>query len=136
MKFLQVSVDQRVIASRVLLADTQDLRRKGLSGKKRLGRNEGALLDMSRRPGLSFLHLVHMVGIPFPMTLVWLDIEGRPVEARLANSGRIYYPSGVFTTSKYVLETHIQHLELITRAKKVSWESSELIQERFPTQEK
>ena len=120
-KSIQVFVDGRMVADEVIYADTPQLKKKGVLGKKDLKRSEGVLLDMKGRWGLSILHSIHMVGVPFPMAVAWLDISGEIISVQLAQSGRFYFPPGISTKNAYILELSVHHLELLTRAKKISW---------------
>ena len=62
-----------------------------------------------------------MVGVPFPLAAAWIDISGEIINVQLAQSGRLYFPPGIITKNAYILELSVHHLELLTRAKKISW---------------
>ena len=120
-KTIQVLVDGRMVADEVIYADTPQLKKKGVLGKKDLKKEEGVLLVMKDRWGLSMLHSIHMIGVPFPLAAAWLDSSGEIIHIQLAQPGRFYFPPGILTKSAYILELSIHHLELLKRAKKISW---------------
>jgi len=118
---IQVLVDGRVVADEVIYANTPQLKKKGVLGKKNLKRNEGVLMDMKGRWGLSLLHSIHMIGVPFTLAAAWLDSSGEIIHIQLAQSGRFYFPPGILTKSAYILELSVHHLDLLNMAKKISW---------------
>jgi len=120
-KTIQVLVDGRMVADEVIFADTPQLKKKGVLGKKDLKRNEGVLLEMKDRWGLSLLHSIHMVGVLFPLAAAWLDSSGEIIHIQLAQSGRFYFPPGIITKNAYILELSVHHLDLLNIAKKISW---------------
>jgi len=120
-KTIQVLVDGRMVADEVIFADTPQLKKKGVLGKKDLKRNEGGLLVMKDRWGLSMLHSIHMIGVPFPLAAAWIDISGEIIKVQLAQSGRFYFPPGIITKNAYILELSVHHLDLLNMAKKISW---------------
>ena len=120
-KRIQVLLDGRVVADEVVYADTPQLKKKGVLGKKVLKSNEGVLLEMKGRWGFSLLHSIHMAGVPFTLAAVWIDRSGNIIRFQLAQPGRFYFPPGILTKSAYILELSIHHLELLKRAKKISW---------------
>jgi len=120
-KRIQVLVDGRMVAEEVIYADTPQLKKKGVLGKKDLKRNEGVLMEMKDRWGISFLHSIHMVGVTFTLVAAWINSSGEIIHVRLAQPGRLYFPPGPLTKSAYILELSVHHLELLTRAKKISW---------------
>ena len=120
-KQVQVLVDGRMMADEVIYADTPQLKKKGVLGKKDLKSNEGVLLEMKGRWGFSLLHSIHMIGVPFPLAAAWIDSSGDIIHVQFAQPGRLYFPPGILTKSAYILELSVRHLELLTRAKKISW---------------
>ena len=76
---------------------------------------------MKDRWGISFLHSIHMVGVPFTLAAAWLDSAGEIIHIQLAQPGRLYYPPGILTKSAYILELSIHHLDLLNMSKKISW---------------
>ena len=120
-KNIQVYVDGRMVADEVVYADTPQLKKKGVLGKKNLKKEEGVLLEMKDRWGLSLLHSIHMIGVPFPLAAAWLDSSGEIIHIQLAQPGRFYFPPGILTKSAYILELSVHHLDLLNMAKKISW---------------
>jgi len=120
-KDIQIFIDGRMVADEIIFADTPQLRKKGVLGKKNLKKEEGVLLVMKDRWGLSMLHSIHMIGVPFPLAAAWLDSSGDILHVQLAQSGRFYFPPGIITKSAYILELSIHHLDLLNMAKKISW---------------
>ena len=118
---IQVLIDGKMVADEVIYADTPQLKKQGVLGKKDLKRNEGVLLEMKERWGLSILHSIHMVGVPFSLAVVWLDRSGKIIHVQLAQPGRLYFPQGILTKSAYILELSVHHLDLLNMAKKISW---------------
>jgi len=121
---VRVTADGTVIADKVVYADTYQLRRKGLLGKDRLEANEGALLVMPCKTGLSLLHSIHMFGVPFDLAVAWLDLKGQIIQTKRAKPGRMYFPPGFFTDTAYILELHPQHLSLLQSAPEITWEDA------------
>ena len=120
-KTIQVLVDGRMVADEVIYADTPQLKKKGVLGKKDLKRKEGVLLEMKERWGFFLLHSIHTVGVPFPLAAAWIDSSGDIIHVQFAQPGKFYFPPGPLTKSAYILELSVHHLELLTRAKKISW---------------
>jgi uncharacterized membrane protein (UPF0127 family) len=119
---------ERLIADKVIRADTPALRRKGLLGRQTLDPDEGALLFNPPRLGLSLFHSIHMFGVPFELAAAWLDEKGTILDIKHARPGRMYFPSGIFrctpfgvTRSRYILEIHTDHLPLLQVGHRVRW---------------
>lgn len=112
---------ERLIADQVIRADTSALRRKGLLGRKALNPDEGALLVNPLRLGLFLFHSIHMFGMSFELAAAWLDEGGTILDAKHARPGRMYFPSGFFTRSRYILEVHPVHLPLLREGHRVRW---------------
>jgi len=121
-KLIKVSVDEITIADKVVYADTAQLRKKGVLGRLSLAPNEGVLLAMPPRPGLSMMYSIHMIGVPFEMAIIWLDQEGNILDKKLAKPGKIYFPKGIFSDTRFILEVHPDHYPLITKSKVIQWE--------------
>lgn len=119
---IKVSADQSIIADRAIYADTPELRKKGVLGKAALEKSEGVLLVMPPRLGLSLFYSIHMFGVPFGLAAAWLDKEGNILDLKLAKPGRIYFPDGLFTDTRYILEVHPDHLPKLKQAGRVQWE--------------
>ena len=112
---------ERLIADQVICADTQALRRRGLLGRQSLDPDEGVLLVIPPRPGLSLFHSIHMFGVPFELAVAWLDEKGTVLDVKHARPGRLYFPSGLFTRSRYILEVHPDHIPLMQESHRVRW---------------
>lgn len=121
-KKVKVSADQQLIANQVIYADTPQLRKEGVLGKAALEKSDGVLLVMPSRLGLSLFHSIHMFGVPFGLAAAWLDKEGNILDLKLAKPGRIYFPDGLFTDTRYILEVHPDHLPKLKQAGRVQWE--------------
>ena len=121
-KLIKVSADQNLIASKVVYADTNELRNKGVLGRQALGTDEGVLLEMPDRPGLSLLYSIHMFGVQFTLAVAWLDKNGQILDIKLAKPGRMYFPSGLFTDTAYILELHSDHLSQLQQSTQIYWE--------------
>ena len=91
-KLIKVSVDQTIIANNVAYADTAQLRKKGVLGRQTLDVDEGVLLIMPRRAGLSLFHPIHMFGVPFNLAVAWLDKQGAILHLKLAKPNGFYFP--------------------------------------------
>lgn len=121
-KLIKVTADQNIIANKVVYADTAYLRKKGVLGKAALSSNEGVLLVMPPRLGLSLFHSIHMFGVPFCLAAAWLDKYGNILYLKLAKPGRMYFPPGFFTNTEFILEVHYDHLPLLQKTKQIRWE--------------
>ena len=121
-KLIKVSTDQNIIADKVVYADNKRLRNKGVLGRDSLAINEGALLVMPPRPGLSLFHSIHMFGVPFELALVWLDKDGKILDLKLAKPGRMYFSKGFFTHTSYILEVHPDHYQILQDSRQICWE--------------
>ena len=121
-KLIKVIADQNIIANKAVYADTPHLRKKGVLGRHALATHEGVLLVMSRRTGLSLFHSIHMFGVPFALAVAWLDKYGNILDLKLAKPGRIYFPSGLFTDTRYILEVHPDHFPQLQKSTKIHWE--------------
>jgi len=121
-KKVKVTADQKLIASKVIYADTDKLRKKGVLGKAALASNEGVLLVMPPRLGLSLFYSIHMFGVPFELAAAWLDKDGNILDLKIARPGRMYFPPGFFTDTAFILEVHSDHLPQLKKSKQIQWE--------------
>ena len=121
-KLVKVSADQTIIAEKIVYADTPRLRKMGVLGRHTLDSNEGVLLVMPPRLGLSLLYSIHMFGVPFGLAIAWLDKEGNIIDQKLAKPGRMYFPRGIFTKTRFILEVHPDHLPKLKQCKRIHWE--------------
>lgn len=127
-QYTQNGGGERVIADRVVYADTPALRRKGVLGaseavhqKQSLDPDEGVLLAMPPRLGLSLFHSIYMFGVPFELGVAWLDDEGVILDVKRARPGRMDFPSGLLTKTRYILEVHPAHHSLLKKGNRVRW---------------
>jgi uncharacterized membrane protein (UPF0127 family) len=123
-KLVKVSADQNIIADKVVYADNAQLRKKGVLGRHALDNNDGVLLIMPSRMGFSLFHSIHMFGVPFGLAVVWLDKDGHILDLKLAKPGRMYFPSGIRTKTRYILEVHPDHFPLLQKSKQINWGGS------------
>ena len=121
-KLITVSADQEIIADKVVYADTAQLRKKGVLGRHAFANTDGVLLVMPTRLELSLFHSIHMFGVPFGLAVAWLDEDGNILDLKKAKPGRIYFPSGVRTKTRYILEVHPDHFLQLENSTKVNWE--------------
>lgn len=78
-----------VLARRVQVCDTPWTRSRGLMFRRHLAEDE-ALWFQLHRPG-RFQAAIHMFFVFFPIGVVWVDGEGRVVDAALAKPFRPWY---------------------------------------------
>ena len=121
-KKVKVTADQKLIASKVIYADTAQLRKRGVLGKSALASSDGVLLVMPPRLGLSLFYSIHMFGVPFELAAAWLDKDGNILDLKLAKPGRMYFSPGFFTDTRYILEVHSDHLPQLKKSTSVHWE--------------
>lgn len=121
-KLIKISVDQNIIADKVVYADTAQLRKKGVLGWHALANNDGVLLVMPPRCNLSLFHSIHMFGVPFGLAIAWLDKDGHILDLKLAKPGKMYFPSGIRTKTRYILEIHPDHFPRLQESTQIHWE--------------
>lgn len=121
-KKVKVTADQKLIASKVIYADTAQLRKKGVLGKAALASSDGVLLVMPPRLGLSLFYSIHMFGVPFGLAVAWLDKDGNILHLKIARPGRMYFPPGFFTDTAFILEVHSDHLPQLKKSTQIKWE--------------
>ena len=121
-KLIKVTADQNIIADKVVYADTAQLRKKGVLGRHALPETDGVLLVMPPRMGLSLFYSIHMFGVPFGLSVAWLDKDGQILDLKLAKPGKMYFPSGFRTETRYILEVHPDHFPRLQKSTKILWE--------------
>lgn len=85
---------------RVVYCDTFLCQLRGLTFRRRIKSDEGLLLVQDRDSRLEAA--IHMLGVWFDLTAIWINTEGRIVDVRLVRSWRpIYVPKH---PARYVLE--------------------------------
>jgi uncharacterized membrane protein (UPF0127 family) len=121
-KLVRIRADQEIIADKVVYADTRELRNKGVLGRYSLNLDEGVLLVTPRRTGFSLLHSIHMFGVPFKLAVAWLDKSGHILHLKIAKPGRMYFPPGLCTDTRFVLEVHPDHYSRLEKSTQIQWE--------------
>lgn len=118
---IEISINGNVIAKKVSLCDDWESKKRGLLGRDTLSHDEGALLTMPgfRSLSLGFLTSIHMVGMNFGISVAWLDKNGKVVKSEHAHPGDLYHAT--FRPANYVLELHMDHLNLLEQGAIVTW---------------
>jgi uncharacterized membrane protein (UPF0127 family) len=119
---LQLKVDGRVVAERVIYCCSSASRREGLLSLTELEPGEGILMEMpgSRRGKKGLMTSIHMIGMRFPICVAWLDQDGRVVHSTLARPWGLYYSSPA--PAWYVLEAHPELENVLEKGVLVKWE--------------
>lgn len=103
---LKVSLGGEEITA--VVADTKELREKGLSGRKTLKANEGMLFIFTE----SGLHGFWMKGMQFPLDIIWFDENYQIVDvwerASPASYPKVFTPH---TPAQFVLEVQAGYFE-------------------------
>lgn len=123
-KLVRIKIDRDIAADNVIYADNQQLRRKGVLGREEIAENEGVLMVMPCKTGLSLFHSIHMFGVPFDLAAAWLNRNRKIIHLKIAKPGRIYFPPGFFTDTAYILELHPKHYERLKRSTRIDWEEN------------
>ena len=89
-------------ALRIRYCDTFLTQLRGLTFRSRLGRQEGLLLVGKRDSRID--SSIHMLFVPFDLSVIWINSAMQVVDKVLARSWRPAYFSKV--PAKYVLEIH------------------------------
>ena len=87
---------------RIQYCDTFFTQLRGLSFRSRLGLDEGLLLVGKRDSRID--SSIHMLFVPFDLSVIWIDSNMQVVDKILAKSWRPAYFSK--QPAKYVLEVH------------------------------
>lgn len=121
MDMKKVKIDGDIIIPDVKWCATRKDLRNGLLGREALSVDGGAMLVMPRlRSGLKgFWTSIHMVGMKFPLTVVWINKDRIVVHVAKAEIGR-YYASP--KRAWYVLEIHESLFGSISVGMEVSWD--------------
>ncbi len=121
-RVLRVFRGNDCLAAQVLLADTPHLRGTGLMGRRALGEEQGLL--MSLPPALQGKRgvwvSIHMLLVPFPLAVAWLDSEGCVVHRERALPWHPYYTSRY--PAWYTLELHPSRLPQLAPGVRLRWE--------------
>lgn len=86
---------------RISIADTDELRTTGLSGREALARDEGMLFVFS----FDARHAIWMKSMKFPIDILWLAEDGTVIDSK-SNVSPDTYPAAFApsTPARYVLE--------------------------------
>jgi uncharacterized membrane protein (UPF0127 family) len=108
-KFITIKNRNRAIegALRIKYCDTFFTQLRGLTFRSNLPRDEGLLLVQRRDSRLD--SSIHMLFVPFDLSVVWINSTMQVVDKVLAKSWRPAYFSN--QPAKYVLEIHPQRWE-------------------------
>lgn len=119
---LSLKVDGSVIADKIIFCSSSASRREGLLGLDHLEPGEGILMDMpkSRRGKKGFFTSIHMIGMRFPICVVWLDENGEVVHSTIAKPWGLNYGSP--KPAWYVLEVHPELMDSLSIGTAVDWE--------------
>jgi uncharacterized membrane protein (UPF0127 family) len=91
MRWVEVrsAANDELLLGHVRYCDSFLCRLRGLTFRRRLGDQEGLLLSNPREGRLDAA--IHMFFVFFPIAAVWLDVQGRVVDAQLARPFRPFY---------------------------------------------
>ncbi len=102
------------------LCNTFLTRLKGLMFQKQVGSHAGLLFSYDRDSRLDTA--IHMFFVGFDISVIWIDSEGKVVDACLAKRWRPFYmPS---RPACYILETHPQRLSDFQIGDRISFEGA------------
>ncbi len=87
------------LIARARWCDSVLCRLRGLTFRRELAEQEGLILvePVESRLGTS----IHMLGVFFPLGVVWLNSQRMVVDTRIARQGGIYFPKA---SARFVLE--------------------------------
>ncbi|HET7009813.1 MAG TPA: DUF192 domain-containing protein [Anaerolineales bacterium] len=91
-------------------------RLRGLSFRSSLGKGEGLLLVERRASRVDAS--IHMLGMFFPLGVVWIDGDHRVVDTRLAQPWRVYAPR---SAAQFTLEASPQILDFLSPGEQVDF---------------
>ena len=119
---MEVFAGERLIADRVAYYDERVGRGRGLMGRKSLAEGEGLLMVLPPyQQGRRHVWVaIHMLFVPFPLAVAWLDERGVVVHALLALPWRPYYSSP--HPAWYTLELHPSRLHFLRPGMPIRWE--------------
>ncbi len=114
--------NERLISRRVACATDRLGRGKGLIGRRDLSEEEGLLMPLpAYQQGKAHLWVaIHMLFVPVPLAVAWLDQEGNIVHALLARPWGVYYSTP--HPAWYTLELHASRLPYLTPGARIHWE--------------
>lgn len=119
---MRVFCNDRLIASQVRCAADRMRRGIGLMGRRELAEEEGLLIDLpAYQQGKTGMWVaVHLLCVPFPLAVAWLDQAGIIVHAQRAQPWGLYYSSP--RPAWYTLELHVSRLRLLEPGRCIRWE--------------
>ncbi len=119
---MRVFCNELLIARQVARAADRLGRGAGLIGRGDLAEEEGLLMELpAYQQGRTHLWVaIHMLFVPFPLAVAWLDREGTVVHAQLAQPWGAYYSSP--RPAWYTLELHASRLPYLTPGARIRWE--------------
>ncbi len=119
---MRVYCNDTLIARQVACAGDPLRRGRGLIGRRDLSEEEGLLMELpAYQQGRTHLWVaIHMLFVPVPLAVAWLDREGTVVHALLAQPWGAYYSSP--RPAWYTLELHASRLHSLTLGARVRWE--------------
>lgn len=121
-----VTVNGKEIANSVDIALTSADRSVGLLGRKKLDTQEGVMWEI---PGLrkkltGYWNAIHMVGMKFPIAVIWIDKKGRIAHSVIASPPSWRNLLGWHSSpvpAEYVIELHPSHAKNLPAGSSVSW---------------
>ncbi len=119
---MHVYCHERLIARQVACAADRLGRGKGLIGRHDISEEEGLLMELpAYQQGKAHLWVaIHMLFVPTPLAVAWLDREGTVVHSVLARPWGAYYSSP--HPAWYTLELHASRLPYLTPGARIRWE--------------
>ncbi len=119
---MRVFCNDTRIASQVDWVADRLGRGTGLMGRRELSEEEGLLMALpAYQQGKTGLWVaVHMLFVPCPLAVAWLDQGGTVVHAQLARPWGVYYSSP--RPAWYTLELHASRLPSLPLGARVRWE--------------
>jgi uncharacterized membrane protein (UPF0127 family) len=107
----------RILARRVTLRRNLWERSLGLMFRRQIDPDEAMVFCL---PGSGIREAgVHMLFVPFPLALVWLDGGCRVVDRVLARPWQVgYRPTA---PSRYFVEAHSSRLDLVQEGDRLTW---------------
>ena len=118
---MRIFCNDLLIARQVARAGDPLGRGKGLIGRRDLSEEEGLLMELpASQQGRAHLWVaIHMLFVPFPLAVAWLDRDGYVVHALLARPWGAYYSSP--RPAWYTLELHASRLSPLTPGARIRW---------------
>ncbi len=109
----------QVVLARAKWCASYGCRLRGLMFRRRIAEDEGLLFVFPRPTVLDAT--IHMFFVFFPIAAVWLDGDGRVVDARLAKPWRPFYKPA--RPARYLIEAHPALLERVRVGERLRFEA-------------